>query len=45
MKVSSMIVSMLKATTNMQVVIRCKHASKSFGPLDLDPTVDAIVVC
>jgi hypothetical protein len=31
--------------TNMQAVIRCKRASNSLGPLDLDPTVYVIVVC
>jgi hypothetical protein len=30
--------------TNMQVVIRCKRASSSLGPLDLDLTVCVIVV-
>jgi hypothetical protein len=28
-----------KATTNRQAGTRCKHASRHFDPLDLDPTV------
>jgi hypothetical protein len=33
------------ATTNMQATIRCKRASRSFGPLDVDLTVCVIEVC
>jgi hypothetical protein len=35
----------LTAMTNMQSVVRCKHASSSLGSLDLDPAACMIVVC
>lgn len=34
-----------ESTTNIQVDVRCKRTSRFFCLLDLNPTVDTIVVC